>query len=316
MTLILSASRPGDEDGDHIQGRSRWHATLAACRRGGDAPPVVTTGRTRFGARTRLAEAAPVLLGERLEAVRRHEERAERLDAEAVHDLRVATRRLRAAISLLVPPSRRDGIDRPAQRLLAALGAVRDLQVQERWLGEPGAAPRSLEAQHGRALARAGRRLARALSRWRAAAPRLAKCFQRVAPKGRLGGHRMRRRLLRDVDRMARRLDRLAGHPTETRAHRARIAAKKLRYHAEVLAAAFPTAQVEIREVMVRLQDALGELHDADVWLARLGPVRGGRALRPAARKRRAAAARVVTAELHRWHREDLATHLAALIRA
>ncbi len=54
---------------------------------------------------TPVAEAAPKIIGVRLAELRHYRERAlARTDAEDLHDMRVATRRLRAALRLLGGP--------------------------------------------------------------------------------------------------------------------------------------------------------------------------------------------------------------------
>lgn len=102
----------------------------------------------------------------------------------------------------------------------------------------------------------------------------------------RLGGKRSRKVL----DRRARRLAKLAREvrddPGPAAAHALRIAAKKLRYTAELLEAAFPDVAGPLLGALVPLQEALGDLHDADVRIARLGRL----ARRGAVLDRRAAA--------------------------
>jgi CYTH domain-containing protein len=71
------------------------------------------------------------------------------------------------------------------------------------------------------------------------------------------------------AERLERRLDRVEDADYQDEAHRARIAAKRLRYLVEPFAAELEGAPDVVKRLK-RLQDALGEMHDADVLLARI----------------------------------------------
>ena len=197
-------------------------------------------------------------------------------DAEAVHQMRVQTRRLRAALALfssVVRPPRRAG--RARLRWLArALGRVRDLDVVTSLLED-----RHLAALDGVEAARLEDLLAALKTRrWRAqqkltaslARPRYAKLkgalkdFARH-PRfvGRGGEEAMAARHLTDViHRLARRLAGRRGmterQPEAEDLHALRIGFKRLRYvldfHAEVCGIAFD----EERRLTRLLQDCLG----------------------------------------------------------
>jgi CHAD domain-containing protein len=80
----------------------------------------------RMAARHALAEQAEVLFAN-LDGTRKGD------DPEALHDMRVASRRLRAAISVFAPafPAQKIGpIEREVCKVTDALGAVRDADVQ------------------------------------------------------------------------------------------------------------------------------------------------------------------------------------------
>lgn len=237
---------------------------------------------------TPLAAAAERLLHARIADVRAAEAvAARRFDPDAVHDLRVACRRLRAAMKLFGKKPLR-ALDAAVERLQDALGEVRDAQLQERWLRSHRAV--KLAAGQDRKERRAEARLRQALAFWtRRSEPRLLLALPRVHAGGRLGGSRARRRLRTRVKRVegaledARSLD-----PRKT--HALRIAAKKLRYDAELLKDAFDLSAAIAG--LAKGQDALGELHDSDV---RLELVRGNSRLELAVRgerARRVAAAR------------------------
>src|SRR5205085_1980339 len=110
---------------------------------------------------------------------------------EPIHDMRVAVRRLRAALRLLGLHE----MDAPVKELQDALGGVRDLQVQIAWLRgrDPAAA-----ARRRKLLAKATGRLEAALSRWRARTlPRLLSANGSVH----LSGARVRRILRKRLKR-------------------------------------------------------------------------------------------------------------------
>lgn len=200
--------------------------------------------------------------------------------AEAVHDARVASRRLRAALSLypFAPrPLRRQARDAVAA-LGRALGGVRDLDVIAAWLTDrlpdagPAEAPglaavlRWLDGQRGQARGAMDRAVAAFLREGR---PLVDACIEGLdAGRGRLGGRALRRRLRKEAAGAARWRERVLhrdGRPDL--AHELRIVLKKLRYRAEILAPALPEAE-DLVAALPPLQEALGRLHDADARVA------------------------------------------------
>jgi CHAD domain-containing protein len=218
-------------------------------------------------ARTPVRIAAEQLLATRLADVRAAKERAIRgFDEEAVHDLRVACRRLRAAIKLF-GKKRLRAVDERIEELQDALGAVRDLQLQVRWLERHGAGVRQARARAR--LRKASARLRKALTVWtRSSEPLLLRELAHVRSHGRLGGKRSRRRLFRRLTALETELGSGDALSPES-AHRIRVAAKKLRYEAELLRGAFDLD--ELLEAAAALQRALGDLHDADLRVRELG---------------------------------------------
>ena len=195
----------------------------------------------KLGRRVRLADAAPRVLAALLRNV---EDAALASPTRAsVHAMRVATRRLRAALRVFGGPR---SLSLELKVLQDALGAVRDAQLHPRWLGGE-LRERTL------ALAAAVRRFRRRT------ALRVAKV--ELAPRGRLGGHRMRKELRRRLRAVEKRI--AAGSLDPLHAHRLRIAVKKLRYRAELLRRALPLDG--LLEALEPLQKELGELHDLDV---------------------------------------------------
>jgi CHAD domain-containing protein len=208
-------------------------------------------------------------------------------DVEDLHDMRVATRRLRAALSIFADalPVRFARFRDELGWVADALGAVRDLDVQleqhDAWVAssteEDAAALHPLRgmlldqrldarermiahldsARYGRlvdafttALRRGPLRTAQA-----SRAPALA-----VAPE-----------LITDRRRKVRKAGREAlRSPSPSSLHRLRIRAKRLRYALEFLSPLYPAEATPLVKRLVELQDLLGLHQDADVAIRRL----------------------------------------------
>ncbi|HET8722722.1 MAG TPA: CHAD domain-containing protein [Anaeromyxobacteraceae bacterium] len=197
-------------------------------------------------------------------------------DVEALHDFRVAVRRLRSTLRAFrdpLSPAVREKDLRRLRRVARATGEARDAEVLLAWLA---AAAGDLPAAHRPAADWLSRRLAPraeasdlagAVSRLEGAGEVLARRLRRDAPTtaggsfglgiaGRIRDHAAA------VSGWLARVETLADAPV---AHRARIAGKRLRYLLEPLR---DTPGVESREAvrsLKRLQDLLGELNDARV---------------------------------------------------
>jgi triphosphatase len=211
-------------------------------------------------------------------------------DPEDLHDMRVATRRLRAAIALFedVLPLRAGRLRTELAWLAALLGDVRDLDVQleqtARWTAErSGTEAEASEAlnalramlEHQRALARdrllggldSARydRLTGAMTEMlrhgplrRSSASRVP--VQAAAPALLKGRYKKVRGIA----------NQLGPEPGPPELHRLRIRAKRLRYALEFLSPVYGApADAAIRRV-VAIQDALGFHQDAQVAMARL----------------------------------------------
>lgn len=219
-------------------------------------------------------------------AVARAERRRLPDGAQALHDFRVSLRRLRSWLRAFRPWLRDTGRGR-TRRVLATLADAsnhaRDAEVGLAWLD----AQRDLPAPARVQLRREQHRLRRELrTTTRAFLRELEREFDPVAhaledelavranePFVASRANPVTRsayaRLVREhAAGLAAALDRVHGIEDEAFAHRARIAGKRLRYLLEPLAAS-PAARGAVRR-LVRLQDALGELHDACVLGARL----------------------------------------------
>lgn len=203
-------------------------------------------------------------------------------DMDAVHDMRVASRRLRAALSVFrpyLPTKGRKRWTRVARAVTRALGAVRDADV---FIAEFSALAASTHAEEERVtlaylLGRRHGERTRDLATMRdvlasldLAAGRSA--FLRFAAGARGAGTPLRELAAEIVEA---RLAALAAHlpealePDNTEVqHAMRIAAKRLRYAIETLRPCFGRGADEVLSVLRAFQDALGELHDRDVFLA------------------------------------------------
>ncbi|MBM4032765.1 MAG: CHAD domain-containing protein [Planctomycetes bacterium] len=207
-------------------------------------------------------------------------------DLEYVHELRVALRRLRAALRAfrglldgLVP-----GLRRGMEELADALGSVRDADVFLAFVRDYAAGAPEGHQPYLRGLVRSERRKRRGHFRallaiveaGRFAAFR-ARCDALLA-----GGlspapgaadetiaARAPRMLLKQLAAL-RKHGRDISRYSARQQHLLRIQCKKLRYTAEFLADAYPAGLDRIIAPMTAMQDALGEVHDCDVYTERV----------------------------------------------
>jgi triphosphatase len=221
-------------------------------------------------------------------------------DIEGVHDMRVASRRLRSALRDFAPRLRRSRrLERARDELKTlarVLGAVRDQDVALAALGKlEREAPE--EARAGVRLLAAGREArrdeARALLTEALAAEaldELRRRFERAvaeaewSPPGRRGreggdggeagesfaelGRWVVARLWGELRGLSPSLYR---PHKERRLHRMRIAAKRLRYALELYSACWGDEARQLASEISDLQDAIGHLHDCDEWMAEVG---------------------------------------------
>jgi len=257
-----------------------------ACRSGSDAVP--------------CSGMAADLLADHLAAVQRHE--ASLPAVEAVHQMRVASRRLRTVLRLL---HLRD-LEAEVKRLQDALGEVRDLQLQMAWLrGRDAALYRSRQA----ALRRARSALDRELKRWRSQTlPAILEAAEgEQEPSARDISKTLRKRMqrLRDSLELAR------VHPTPASIHAARISAKKVRYLVEVAKEALPKRVVKLEHDLKSLHASLGELHDLDL---RIALVKRRPALLREQREERGRVEKIARAQLARWHKQHVLERVSAAL--
>jgi len=172
------------------------------------------------------------------------------------------------------------------------------VQLQLRWIRRH----RGPLAAREKVLAEKEAMLRQALALWSLrSAPRVLRALPRVRRNGKLAGKRMRKRLRRRIADVSHALEEASAlRPAD--AHALRIAAKKLRYEAELLRDAFDVDG--LIEELSRLQDAFGDLHDAD---ARVAVTRRDRRLAQVAKKERAKLGKSAASVLRRWQRARVA---------
>jgi CHAD domain-containing protein len=233
-------------------------------------------------------------------------------DGEALHDLRVALRRLRSCLESYADQlgdSVPKKLARRLRRLARATGPGRDAEVQIAWLRERGAEAGRRNRQHRQGLAwllqRFERRKDESYGELRS---EVARDFAPVEEglRRRLSVYRAEVRLdkalpspsfgeaaagilRRHAARLERRLRRVTAAGDVERAHAARISAKRLRYLADPLAQLVAAADGEARagelvHGLKGLQDLLGELHDAHVLESELAAALGDAAAERAQR--------------------------------
>ena len=196
-----------------------------------------------------------------------------RSDDEAIHDMRVALRRLRVVLKLSRPIFGRfhvDAIRGALTRVHRASGALRDEEVLEETLKSLGVESPELDAW----IARRARRekTLRALVDRRLRAGDLRRPLRLldalvalpVPPKRRKDARELARRALlrarRDVD------DQRDASPDDIVAlHELRIAFKRLRYTAEIFHDVLSLDLAALAEPAARFQKRLGTIHDLDV---------------------------------------------------
>lgn len=202
-------------------------------------------------------------------------------DKEALHDFRVALRRLRSWLRAFRPAladSVTPTIERRLKRIAKATGSSRDLEVHVAWVSESrrslsdgsraGATwllrrlrqgKREADAEFRSVIDRKFDRAASdaedALLRYEASVVDEGERFAAVAAE----------MIEVQAEALANAVARVAGQGDRAEAHATRIAAKRLRYLLEGVHDAAPTVR-ELIDELKALQDTLGELHDAQLF--------------------------------------------------
>ncbi|NTX34938.1 CHAD domain-containing protein [Myxococcus sp. CA033] len=289
-----------------------------------------------LGPDSELGQAARRILAGRLADVRKPEAKlSDELDDDGVHDMRVATRRLRAAIQVFRPLGGLGKLEMEVKRLQDALGDVRDLHVQAAWLEEVAKKARREKPDTRAGIAALGKarlaglkakekRLRSELERWASrTVPRMLRKVDALEDDHRFGGRRVKEPLHWRVRRVRKRMQVYMDAPDAASAHALRKDLKKLRYELEIFQPAFRRTLGALVEVLVPLQEGLGELHDADVRLEVFERLAAGgkprerkaaRALLPLIREGRAKRSAEIARELQRWHAEAIPRRLIQVL--
>jgi len=285
---------------------------LAGVARPGDAPPQA--------ARRLLCLLYRLIADHRLAAL-------SGTAPDAVHDLRVSIRRFRAALRFYrgalrgaVPPT----LSRRLAALTRQLSAVRDQEVWIAFLRDETLRPDGASEREARAWRRGAevtqRRLRRRLRRILLGAS-CRRLLQRtavlvrldllpgpapLAPPAALTAYLSRRtcRLCRRILAAAPRVP----PPTPEATHALRKRLRRARYYAEFAAPVLGRRARALAKRLNRIADALGDIHDADVHLARLA--RSGAAA-PALLSARLAAQRRRAAKRYKRERRQLSRRMA-----
>jgi CHAD domain-containing protein len=246
-----------------------------------------------------VTSASELLILQRLRALSRTIAGAQQGDVNAIHQARVATRRLREALPLVVDGVSGRKLARSVRGLTRTLGPVRELDVVLHMLdvlGPSGDVPRSgldclrtlVEEERRRLHAEMVRRLGDCdLEKLRKKAVAGARKHDAAIARAITKGARLRRRsnparVAAADRRSAKRAERLraaienaAGIYLPDRLHDVRIAVKKLRYAMEVARDLRASRAVVRIRTLKRAQDLLGRIHDLEVLIARTRAVQG-----------------------------------------
>jgi CHAD domain-containing protein len=271
--------------------------------------------------------AVRLILQARLSDARLHAPGVRTLDEEAVHDMRVAVRRLRACLAAVDPgrvTKRARRADRSLKSIQDGLGAVRDLQLHLLWLrrarGAPFQAARALSKRARVELRAARAQLLDALGDWeRVGDRRVERAIEGVAPQGRFDRRVARRALRAPLRELGATIARLSRAVDPEAAHQIRILGKKIRYAAELYEPADRRVLRPVRLGLERLQGVLGSAQDAHARAERLRASladasprvrRSYEALARLAEEEEEEAAAAADQELRRWRRERRARRL------
>jgi CHAD domain-containing protein len=269
---------------------SKYEAGLLAL--GASVPAAPELGPTTVSPESTMGELAFAVLRRHFGLVLAREP-GTRLgeDIEVLHDMRVATRRLRAAIDMCsdVLPARAAAINEELKWLAGVLGAVRDLDVQLERMDDMDQLAAALAARTDgspldelRVALEAQRVEARRIlldaldsARWE----RLVNVMTAMATRGpsrvnapgrrpaRLAAPPLveaRHERVRKAAKRARRSGVAADY------HRLRIRAKRLRYSLEFVSDLYGARPSQVVRRLAKLQDTLGLLQDAEVATVRL----------------------------------------------
>jgi CHAD domain-containing protein len=213
-------------------------------------------------------------------------------DPEGVHSMRVASRRLRSALRDFAPYLRKSGLRtslKDIRSLADVLGEVRDQDVAIMALEKTAAhVPKEVSAalehfiarkKEIREQARAKLKSALRKNQLKTLRSQFLSAVERATPLPKDSGHsnavtylKMARSVILERLRELERLSESLYRPFDVEPlHDMRIAAKRLRYAIELFQDCWGRHMKAYAKRVARLQTALGELHDCDVWVETVG---------------------------------------------
>jgi CHAD domain-containing protein len=229
------------------------------------------------------------LIRQQLRILERALPAAKQGDASRLHEARVATRRLRERLPLVMPSSEGRKIVRKVRRLSRALGPVRELDVALQTLeevGSGGEVPSTAIAKLRQLLRQERQRLyadmcnqvaridvdklrrrAVAAVRKTHSRPTSSRDHRRFAAAQQRAGRR--------AIRLRAAIDNAAGLYLPDRLHDVRIAIKKLRYGLELVREMRGSRATARIAMLKEAQDLLGRMHDLEVLIGRVRAVQG-----------------------------------------
>ena len=226
------------------------------------------------------------LLARRARALKRHLRDAALGNGHGIHQARVASRRLREAVPVLatgLKDAKSKKARKKIRRITRALGAIRELDVTVTLLDElttqEGIPRVALEEVRAHVLAEQERR--RDVMLKRLSRVKVDKLERRLAALGaalqETGTQEWRRTLAARLIKRSKLLRTAVDHAGQLyeaeRLHAVRIAAKKLRYAAELAAEAGIRAAAKPVRTIKQAQDTLGRLHDLQVLQTHIAAV-------------------------------------------
>lgn len=222
---------------------------------------------------------AEYLIRQRVTALGRALPAAKAGDVTSLHQARVATRRLRAALPILGSGAKAGKLTRSVRRLTRALGPLRELDVELLILDEleksaevPQSAIDSLRASIVEERERLQADVQERIDDFDV--DKLRKRALAVARK-QAGEKRPRDaadaagRAARRARRLSAAIDDAAGVYLPDRLHAVRIAVKKLRYTVELMPRAGSSRTASRIRTLKNAQDLLGRMHDLEMLIAR-----------------------------------------------
>jgi CHAD domain-containing protein len=229
-----------------------------------------------------------LLIRQRLRALEKNLPAAAKGNVNALHQARVASRRIREALPLVSAGSRGRRLERQMRKITQTLGPVRDLDVALQILDEmerSGGVSRPALTRLRQAVSRERQLLYIDMKR-RLDAYDLEKLHKRAVGAARRTagprGLRDPKRVARAQQRAASRGERLrmaienaAGIYLPDRLHDVRIAVKKLRYALELVRELSGSRGTAKLRTLKNSQDLLGRIRDLEVLIARIRGVQG-----------------------------------------